>query len=49
MAEVCKKVILDVYEADFAIKGDGRKEILDRIDELSKKQKNARELLLKGD
>jgi len=49
LAEICKKVILDVYETDFAAKGDGRKEVLERIEELSKRQKNARELLLKGD
>ncbi|EHQ24803.1 recombinase family protein [Mucilaginibacter paludis] len=49
IAEICKKIILDVYEADFAIKGDGRKELLEKIEELSNKQKKARELLLKGD
>ena len=47
--EVCKEIILDVYEADFASKGDGRRELIVRIDELSKRQRNARELLLKGD
>ena len=49
IAEVCKEVILDVYNSDFAAKGDGRKEVLDQIEALSKRQKNARELLLKGD
>ncbi|WP_423147342.1 recombinase family protein [Rubrolithibacter danxiaensis] len=49
IAEVCKEVILDVYNSDFAAKGDGRKEVLDQIEVLSKRQKNARELLLKGD
>lgn len=47
--EVCKEIILDVYEADFAVKGDGRRELIIRTDELSKRQRNARELLLKGD
>ena len=47
--EVCKEIILDVYNSDFASKGDGRKEVLDKIEALSKRQKNARELLLKGD
>lgn len=46
---VCKQIILDVYEADFAGKEEGRKELLDRIDELTTRQRKARELLLKGD
>jgi len=49
LVEICKKVVLDVYEADFATKGDSRKEVLNQNEELSKKQKHARELLLKGD
>ncbi|MFD2163055.1 hypothetical protein ACFSJU_11685 [Paradesertivirga mongoliensis] len=47
--EVCKEVILDLYNSDFASKGDGRREVLDKIDALTKRQKNAMELLLKGD
>ena len=49
IAEVCKEIILDTYNSDFAAKGDGRKEVLDQIEALTKRQKNARELLLKGD
>ena len=48
LAAICRKVILDVYESDFSAKGDGRKEVLERIEELNKRQKSARELLLKG-
>ncbi|HEX8377628.1 MAG TPA: recombinase family protein [Pedobacter sp.] len=47
--EVCKEVIIDLYNSDFASKGDGRKEVLENLEALTKRQKNARELLLKGD
>jgi hypothetical protein len=40
---------LEVYETDFMAKGGNRKELLDKIDEITKKQRIARELLLKGD
>jgi site-specific DNA recombinase len=46
---VCKEIILDVYQQEYEVKGDGRKELIVRIDELTARQKNARELLLKGD
>lgn len=49
LADLCKKVINNVYEEDFAAKGDGRKDVLIKIEELNKKRSNARELLLKGD
>ncbi|MDB5011659.1 MAG: Resolvase protein [Mucilaginibacter sp.] len=49
MEEICKEIILDVYQQEYEVKGDGRKELIARIDELTARQKNARELLLKGD
>ena len=49
MDQICKEIIADVYKSDFASKGDGRKEVLEKIEAFSKKQKNARELLIKGD
>lgn len=49
LADVCKEIILDVYQQEYELKGDGRKELIARIDELTLRQKNARELLLKGD
>jgi site-specific DNA recombinase len=49
IAEICKIAINNLYEVDYAAKGDGRKEILAKIEELNKRRNNSRELLLKGD
>jgi site-specific DNA recombinase len=49
LEEMCKEIILDVYQQEYQVKGNGRKELIVQIDELTARQKNARELLLKGD
>ncbi|WP_426589710.1 recombinase family protein [Mucilaginibacter sp. R-33] len=49
LEDLCKEIILDVYRQDYESKGDGRKELIVRIDELTTRQKKARELLLTGD
>jgi site-specific DNA recombinase len=47
--EICKKAINNLYDVEYAIKGDGRNELLKNIEELNQRVSKAREYLLKGD
>ena len=49
MAEVCTKLVNELYHSEYRHKGDSKKEIVSKIEILNHKIKTARELLLKGD
>lgn len=49
MAEVCARLVNEMYTFEFSSKGDNKKEILCKIDSLNNRIKTARELLLNGD
>ncbi len=49
MAEVCTRVVNEMYNSEFSQKGDNKKEIVTKIEALNTRIKTARELLLNGD
>ena len=49
MAEVCTKVVNELYHSEYSQKGDSKKEIVSKIEVLNNKIRTARDLLLKGD
>ena len=49
IAELCENVIRDLYNNEFATKGDNRGDIIKSIAEVNNKLSRARELLLNGD
>ncbi|MEJ6980624.1 recombinase family protein [Pedobacter sp. P351] len=49
IAELCEDVIRDLYNREFATKGDGQNDIIKSITEINGKLSRGRELLLNGD
>ena len=49
MAEVCARTVNEMYNLEFSLKGDNKREISSKIEVLNNRIKTARELLLNGD